>query len=327
MLERTSGRTQRGVAILVSGASLRHALGARALDIVERELGPAAVSQSTSPHAWWDVYSALRKAAEAEDSITIVEDTRVLEVWQAEEAAYARTSADEVWRAEVLIGADGYRSVTRRHVDDTRPDADYAGYVVWLGQSEFEPGERPRTLHPDFMTGTSDMLAVYPLIGRDGQTNSYGWGWFDPNRNRLLREVGAVSGRHVMRTPRTADIPEDVYDNMALLAESRWEEPWATGVAAAFRDRQVIATPISEYVPDRVVSGRVALVGDAAHPQTPMTGAGFSEAVTDAGALADTLTEGTSAADWLQAYEFDRLKDMRRQVMAGQSFSRSFAGD
>ncbi|WP_442852616.1 FAD-dependent monooxygenase [Arthrobacter sp. 131MFCol6.1] len=41
--------------------------------------------------------------------------------------------------------------------------------------------------------------------------------------------------------------------------------------------RAVIGTPIAEYVPARLARGRVAIVGDAAHVPTPMTGSGFAE--------------------------------------------------
>lgn len=66
------------------------------------------------------------------------------------------------------------------------------------------------------------------------------------------------------------------------------------------------------------------MLGDAAHAQTPMTGAGFEEAVADAPALAEAFG-GADAGGALERYEFARLTGMRARVSAGQSFSRSFA--
>ncbi|MCD0451706.1 FAD-dependent monooxygenase [Actinocorallia sp. API 0066] len=303
VLERTTGRTQRGVAILVAGARLHRAIGDGAWRTVREVLGGASTSQGVLPHAWWDVHQALRKAVEAEPLITLVEGEHVAEVGQDGTAAWARTRDGRTWTADALVGADGYRSVVRLHVDAARPHAAYAGYVVWLGQSELPPEYRGRAGGPDFFPDGGGMLAVYPLVDGDAEVTRFGWGWFDPARNALFRRI---------------------YGAMADLAERTWDEPWRSAVVQAFRDREVIATPIAEYLPDRVVSGRIALLGDAAHAQTPMTGAGFEEAVTDAAALADAFTGTTSPEEALRRYEYLRLADMRRRVSAGRSFSTSF---
>lgn len=326
MLERTGGRTQRGVAILVTGARLQRAIGPAAQDVVGEALGPSSTSQGALPHAWWDVYSALRSAVDADPLITVVEKAHVVKVGQDSASVWARTETGEAWTADVLVGADGYRSVVRRHVDAEHPDAAYAGYVVWLGQSALPPSHRDRPGGPDFFPSGDDMLAVYPLAERDGQVTRFGWGWFDPNRNAHFRRIGAVAGKRVMRTPRPGDIPDELYRTMATAAGHKWDEPWRSAVAEAFHAREVVATPIAEYLPDRVVSGRVALLGDAAHAQTPMTGAGFEEAVTDARVIADALAGTDSPERALERYELHRLADMRHRVSAGQSFSRSFAG-
>ncbi|MGM7648730.1 FAD-dependent monooxygenase [Nocardia sp. JW2] len=325
VLERTSGRTQRGVAILVSGASLRRALGRQAREIVGKALGPASMRQGVYPHSWWDVYSALRAAADAEPLVTVVENAHVVEVGQDDTTAWAREADGSTWTGDVLLGADGYRSVVRRWVDESRPVADYAGYVVWLGQSELPESYLDRTSGPDFFSGEDDMLAVYPLIDRDGGVTRYGWGWFDPHHTSLFQRIGAIEGTEVKHTPRVDAIPAEVYEEMVRTAEQRWSEPWRTGVVEAFQAREVVATPITEYLPHRVVNGRIGVLGDAAHAQTPMTGAGFEEAVADAAALAEAL-DGVEVEEGLARYESARLVGMRNRVSAGQSFSRSFAG-
>lgn len=89
-------------------------------------------------------------------------------------------------------------------------------------------------------------------------------------------------------------------------------------------------TPVAEYLPDQLVSGRVALVGDAAHVSTPMTGRGFAVAVDDAEALSHALAQhsaGTDVPEALLAYEHRMLGPARELVTAGQAFSRSFAAN
>ncbi|WP_425486311.1 FAD-dependent oxidoreductase [Changpingibacter yushuensis] len=87
------------------------------------------------------------------------------------------------------------------------------------------------------------------------------------------------------------------------------------------------ATPIAEYVPDRLVRGRTALVGNAAHVPTPMTGSGFAASLDDAASLANFLRNArpNQVSDALVTYERDRLASARSLVRSGQGFSRSFA--
>lgn len=325
VLERTRGRTQRGVAILASSASLRQALSGSALRIVEQGLGYGSTHQGTYPQSWWDLYTALRSAADAEPLIAIVENVQIVDVDQNEAEAWAVAADGRVWRAEALLGADGYRSTVRRRVDAAHPAADYAGYVVWLGQSPLPAQYVDRVGGPDFVMHGDDLLGTYPLIDAQQRLRSFGWGWFDSGHNALFRRIGAITGTGVEHTPRPADIPGGVYESMAREAE-QWDEPWRSGIIEAFRTRQVIATPITEYLPQRVANERIAVLGDAAHAQTPMTGAGFEEAVADAAALAESFAGDVSATEALQGYELVRLTDMRRRVAGGQAFSRSFAG-
>ncbi|MDA3644275.1 FAD-dependent monooxygenase [Saccharopolyspora indica] len=327
VLERTAGRTQRGVAIRVAGGQLQHAIGPDAYRVVSGHLGHGALQQGYLPHAWWDVYQALRAAAAADPAIQLIDGANVVAVGCDDDEAWARTADGRVWAAEVVIGADGYRSVVRGAVDAERANAGYAGYVLWLGQSELPEVHRDRAGGPTFFEGGRDLLAVYPLIEADEKVRRFGWGWFDPRYNDLLRRIGAVRGSDVMRTPRAGDIPDDIYDQLAEEAARKWDEPWRSGVIEAFRNQDVVATPISEYLPEKVTNARLALVGDAAHAQTPMTGAGFDQAVADAAAMAEALHEASAPHEGLARYELMRLADMRRSVSGGQSFSRSFAAE
>jgi 2-polyprenyl-6-methoxyphenol hydroxylase-like FAD-dependent oxidoreductase len=102
----------------------------------------------------------------------------------------------------------------------------------------------------------------------------------------------------------------------------------ARGILDCIGRRAVIGTPIAEYVPDRLVNGRLALVGDAAHVPTPMTGMGFSASLDDAEAIAESIVAGAggaSVAEALRAYEKQRLSSARCLVHSGQQFSCGFS--
>ncbi len=153
-------------------------------------------------------------------------------------------------------------------------------------------------------------LFGYPLPGRDGSavpgSRQLGWGWFDASRNELLRETGCVVGNVVQHSLTSADIPDATLRELAVEADDLWPVLWRDAILDCIERHAVIGTPIAEYVPDRLVNGRLALVGDAAHVPTPMTGSGFSASLDDAEALAESVAaglRGSTLAKALREYE------------------------
>jgi 2-polyprenyl-6-methoxyphenol hydroxylase-like FAD-dependent oxidoreductase len=137
-----------------------------------------------------------------------------------------------------------------------------------------------------------------------------------------------VQGDVVHHGLRGAQIPDEVYRKLARKAK-RWPSPWRDAVLDCVDRQAVIGTPIAEYLPERLVNGRLAIVGDAAHVPTPMTGKGFAASLQDALALAESAAgglHGVGALHALSHYEEMRLDSARSLVQSGQMFSRSFAG-
>ena len=243
------------------------------------------------------------------------------------------------WRTDgkgpCAIGADGHRSVVRRSVAPDKPDATFAGYVLWIGLTDESaipvPHRWPRDM--DILHSGDSYLFGYPLPGQDGSTvpgsRQIGWGWFDASRNDLLHDTGCVIGNVVQHSLTAAEIPDNAYRHLAAEANDRWPSLWRNAILDCIERRAVIGTPIAEYVPDRLVKGRLALVGDAAHVPTPMTGSGFSASLDDAEALAASVAvgvHGPTPAQALREYERERLSSVRAMVQSGQQFSRSFTG-
>lgn len=93
------------------------------------------------------------------------------------------------------------------------------------------------------------------------------------------------------------------------------------------KNRRLTGIPIKEYIPDNLVKGRIAIVGDAAHVPAPITASGFNESLEDAVALGKCVSKSSqenAALKALNKYESMRLNKVRRMVQSGQSFSRSF---
>lgn len=302
--------------------------------LVERITGlpSSEVPQPITPgiQTWFAVHGALRKAIEADANITLRQNTAVRTVDQDANQAWAVTTSGERIRGDLVIGADGHRSVVRRSVAPEKPDATFAGYLIWIGiadECDISTRRWPRDVV--FLGDYDNTLLGYPLPGTDGSTavghRRLGWAWYDASRNALLRPAGAVDGTVVRHSLMPAGIPNATYRELALQARSLFPAPWSDAILDSIERRAIIGTPIAEYVPDDLVRGRFALVGDAAHVPTPMTGSGFSESLLDAEALAAALSGSDDLAAALTEYEAMRLRSARSLVQSGQGFSRSFA--
>lgn len=211
------------------------------------------------------------------------------------------------------------------------PDATYAGYTIWTGFVPYDevPGWQQDR---DYWNMISLPNGDGAMIVGESQTNAnprrYIWQWYDPTSDDYLRAAGALHGTVAQRSLVDEDIAEAKYDDIDGRA-SHWPEPSGDIVRTSVRLRRIIATPITEYVPRRLAHGRIAIIGDAAHVPSPMTGAGFDTGLADAEALGELTKHGVAGARGLKvlkAYETQRLKTARRMVQSGQSFGRHLLG-
>lgn len=329
MLERVNEFPRTGAALGgVHEGMLERITGRKRSDKDSTALGTSAARVQT----WIAVYARLRSAVEADPRIEMRHNTSVHGVGQDADSAWATTS-DGLFRGDLVIGADGHRSVVRRSVSPEKPDATFAGYVLWIGVADESAvpirHNWPRDI--EVLDGGDSCLFGYPLPSLDGSfvpgSRQIGWGWFDASRNELLRETGSVVGNVVHHSLTAADMPETTFRELAAEARDLWAEPWCDAILECIDRGAVIGTPIAEYVPDRLVNGRLALVGDAAHVPSPMTGSGFSSSLEDAEAVAEAVAAGVhgyALVTALHGYEAQRLSIVRNMVRSGQQFSRSF---
>lgn len=324
LLERSNDTDRTGAALQVGHGLLEQLTGRRHAN------GALAAGVQT----WQAVHAGLRTAVEEMPDISVFQDARVESVGQDERGAWAITKDQRRFEAAVVIGADGYQSVARRSVSPERPDASFANYLAWVGFAD-EAAIASR-FPPDlaFLEAGDYYLLGFPLPARDGRnrpgSRRVGWAWYDAGHNAILRETGAVEGSLVRHSLRSGDMPDVLFGELAALARRHWPSPWRDAILDCIERRAVLGTPVVEYVPDRLVKGRLCLVGDAAHVSTPMTGNGFSTAATDAVTLAGFLDKDALQADpeeTLRRYESARLHEVRGLVQSGQRFSRDFVGD
>jgi 2-polyprenyl-6-methoxyphenol hydroxylase-like FAD-dependent oxidoreductase len=239
--------------------------------------------------------------------------------------------------ARAVIGADGYASGVRRLLDPETPHAQYAGYVVWRGLVEESKLRKPVALSSDqglwidFVNGHRLVAAVLP--GRDGSLEvgqrQITFACFEAGRQELLRRKSCLTANnHVVGTLGRDKIDEEIRRDLSARIASAWPEVWAEAVAFGIQSKEALSgSPIAEYQPVRLAKGRLAIIGDAAHVVSPMTGSGFASAVQDAAALAQVLADtpaDQSVEAALARYEMVRLPFAHRLVASSKQASAEF---
>jgi 2-polyprenyl-6-methoxyphenol hydroxylase-like FAD-dependent oxidoreductase len=220
--------------------------------------------------------------------------------------AAVRTAQGDAFAADLVVGADGARSTVRTTVDPAHPDASYAGVLLWrtlVDEQAMPPGvtlpavgEPAREVYAD-----PYRLVTYPVPGPRGETavghRRLNLVWYDPQQRELLQQAGLLDGQTVHGTLAPGALPGPVRQRLADFAAAKWPSPWREALALALAAGTVFGTPIVHYKPSRLVTGRVALAGDAAHAASPMVGGGFRQGLYDVRALAQAMTAAGSPAE------------------------------
>jgi salicylate hydroxylase len=201
---------------------------------------------------------------------------------------------------DCLIGADGLRSFVRQKLypDDLR----FSGRTAWRAVIE-------ATLVPAAMRRTETTL----WLGRKAHLVHY------PLRQGTIINVVAIVDEDFH--PDTNDFWSSPGEPEFLQARfSHWDKTARDLLRAVPEWRKL---PLADRNPAaRWVFGRVALLGDAAHPMLPFLAQGAAQAIEDAGVLGMVLASGLDVEASLAAYQETRLprasrvqKESRRQAL------------
>lgn len=220
--------------------------------------------------------------------------------------------------AELLVGADGIRSVVRgASFGEVTPH--YAGYAAWRGlvAERDIPAAAHAALFPHFgfCLPEGEQMLGYPVAGADNDLRPghrrYNFVWYRPaNEAALARLLTDATGRvHAGSIPPPL-IRADVVAAMRADADRVLAPAFAAVVRAT---AQPFLQPVYDLESARLVTDRVALIGDSAFVARPHLGAGVTKAAEDAWALAGAL-EGVDRADGLRRYEAARLPEGQRLV-------------
>ena len=250
-----------------------------------------------------DLQRALLEAVARENAITLQTGAAVAGFAPSEGGvvvALAQGAARLNVAGDCLIGADGLRSFVRQrlHGDTLR----FSGRTAWRGI--VEAARLPaamRRKETNLWLGSKAHLVHYPLRGgvivnvvaivdEDFHSDEKDF-WSSPGEPKFLE------ARFARWDKTTGDL---------LRAVPEWKK-WPL----ANRD------PVPSFV-----AGRVALIGDAAHPMLPFLAQGAAQAIEDAGVLGEVLGRGQNIEAGLLAYQVKRLhraarvqKESRRQAI------------
>ena len=204
------------------------------------------------------LHQVLREGSDAA-GVPTTYGARLVSIDQDAHGVRATFADGTVAEGDLLVGADGIGSPTRRHIDPAAPEPTYSG-LVGVGGFARVPGLEPTPETQHFVFGARSFFGY--LVRADG--TAY---WFAnvtaPDRDATRCTLDDLRGAALRRpVPRPAD--------------PRGRPPTSSR-----------PYPIDDLVGVRRWSrGRVVAVGDAVHATSPSAGQGASLALEDAAVLA-----------------------------------------
>jgi 5-methylphenazine-1-carboxylate 1-monooxygenase len=211
--------------------------------------------------------------------------------------------------ADVVVGADGLHSTVRARLHPHADELRWSGITMWRGLTERAPFLDGATM---VVAGTQhgSKIVAYPICPRARR------------RGRAL--VNWVA--EVRTAPAGAPMNEADWWQSGSLEDVRphyagWVLPFLDVPELIAQAGQILEYPMVDKAPlARWGTGRVTLLGDAAHPMHPIGSNGGSQAILDARFLALALAVEKDPAAGLARYEYERRRQADGLVRSGHRF-------
>ncbi|MEM8753498.1 MAG: FAD-dependent monooxygenase, partial [Pseudomonadota bacterium] len=208
-------------------------------------------------------------------------------------------------RGDVLVAADGIHSAARAILYPNEGPPRWDGVLMWRGATAFPQFLDGRTMY--IGGGMGAKFVLYPIAEAGEGRKLTNW----------VVNVRVADGA-------TSPPPKDSWSRRGRLDDVlpyalRFKVPGVDIEALVRRTEACFEYPMCDRDPlPRWTFGRVALLGDAAHPMYPVGSNGASQAVLDARALADLLKGAEHPLQALHEYEARRRPATAKIVAANR---------
>lgn len=250
-----------------------------------------------------DYIAALKAALDTRQPNAIITHAQAVNYSQDASTAAVHLSDGRQFTGDVVIGADGIKSVIRQAMlGDDKPE--FTGNVAWRAVVETAALETPPNPTACVWMGRGRHAVTYRL-----------------RQGRLVNFVGVVE-----RDDWTQESWTALGDKDDALNDFKGWHPSLKAVLEAANETQLYRWALFDRKPlARWTDGRAALLGDAAHPMLPFLAQGAAMAVEDAWSLAANLSAvERPAAQSLSVYEKSRLARTSRVQAASRANMKTF---
>ncbi|MFZ4687912.1 MAG: FAD-dependent monooxygenase [Polymorphobacter sp.] len=256
--------------------------------LIERERGAAVERQYGAPYTHVhraDLHAMLANAVVVAAPGAITLSQRLTEIDHTADGAALHFANGDHRHADLVIGADGVKSVVREACFATAAPL-FTGQVAWRGVVPLAAlPAATQALPPGIWIGERRLFMRYPirggaLVNYAAFVNLEGWdqeGWAIPST------IAELTGHF-----------HDAEPNLRAMID-------ATPADQLYKWALHARAPLDSWI-----AGRVTLLGDAAHAMLPFMGQGAATAIEDAMVLARCLS-GFGADAGLRRYEAARL--------------------
>jgi 2-octaprenyl-6-methoxyphenol hydroxylase len=248
------------------------------------------------------LYAAFQEAMARAPGITLISGDSVTLQEIIPQGVTVTLASGQIIGARVLVGCDGRGSGVAARAGILRQGWDYGqtALVAAIGHAQDHQG----LAHQFFMP--EGPLAILPLHG--GHHSSIVWSL----PKQMAKTLAALDDAQLMSAlrPRFGDFLGDIH-----LAGTRFSYPLSLSLA------------------ERMVSPRLALVGDAAHGVHPIAGQGLNLGLRDVAALAEVMItaarrgEDIGALDVLERYQRWRRFDVTSLALGMDAVNHLFSND